>query len=436
MDRTVDTNKFLTWRDPALQRYYSHRRIPMAELYEMYIEEKFDWNVECEGGDCLLILQNHRHKFVNYKFTAKQLWWLVSQFLPPIITGAGLGTGSSSGKSIKETTKEIDEHYNKGNSVFAAMLGPSMTYTCGIFDKKPGFASDVYAGDYRKSAKDGELERAQHRKFETICNRLHMQHDQSFLDIGCGWGTLSRHACRNRGTEATAVTLSVEGRRYCNESCDKLNMTVNTLLCDYRDMPRTQKFDNIASIEMAEHVGLHNFCQPYLSKVKGMMKSHSSRFFLQVSGIKQGANWEDMAWGLFMSKYIFPGADASTPLNWYIKMCERAGFEVENVHTVGRPHYSYTLHKWYDNWMAHREEILNGSIDAISTHSQGVHMFRLQEFFLGWSVIAAAQGSASCYQIVMRPNTYDSIDVGMCCHDTENMNIHRDLEMKKICVDC
>eukprot|EP00960_Hanusia_phi_P077711 768732-Hanusia_phi.AAC.5 len=31
-----------------------------------------------------------------------------------------------------------------------------------------------------------------------------------------------------------------------------------------------------------------------------------------------------------MSKYIFPGADASTPLNWYVKQCELAGFEVTN----------------------------------------------------------------------------------------------------------
>ena len=30
-----------------------------------------------------------------------------------IICNAGLGKGSSSGKSIEETTKEIDEHYNK-----------------------------------------------------------------------------------------------------------------------------------------------------------------------------------------------------------------------------------------------------------------------------------------------------------------------------------
>ena len=48
----------------------------------------------------------------------------------------------------------------------------------------------------------------------------------------------------------------------------------------------------------------------------------------QVAGLRQGASWEDVQWGLFMSKYIFPGADASTPLNWYIRQLELAGFEV------------------------------------------------------------------------------------------------------------
>ena len=49
-----------------------------------------------------------------------------------------------------------------------------------------------------------------------------------------------------------------------------------------------------------------------------MMKRPDSSFLLQVSGLRQGSNWQDVAWGLFMSKYIFPGADASTPLHWYV----------------------------------------------------------------------------------------------------------------------
>lgn len=35
-------------------------------------------------------------------------------------------------------------------------------------------------------------------------------------------------------------------------------------------------------------------------------------------------------------------------------------------------------------------------------------MFRLQEFFLAWSTIIAQQGSATCYQIILKQNTYES----------------------------
>lgn len=62
-----------------------------------------------------------------------------------------------------------------------------------------------------------------------------------------------------------------------------------------------------------------------------------------------------------MAKYIFPGADASTPLYWYIKQLETAGFEIHNVDTVG-VHYSATLERWYLNWMKNRDS-LKGKYD-------------------------------------------------------------------------
>ena len=36
-------------------------------------------------------------------------------------------------------------------------------------------------------------------------------------------------------------------------------------------------------------------------------------------------------WGLFMNRYVFPGADASCPLYWDIEQLERSGFEVRSV---------------------------------------------------------------------------------------------------------
>eukprot|EP00971_Amphidinium_carterae_P292726 5811528-Amphidinium_carterae.1 len=61
---------------------------------------------------------------------------------------------------------------------------------------------------------------------------------------------------------------------------------------------------------MAEHVGIRNF-QTYLGRISDMLTDD----VLDASSWQQGANWEDLTWGLFMSRYIFPGADASTPLH-------------------------------------------------------------------------------------------------------------------------
>ena len=142
-------------------------------------------------------------------------------------------------------------------------------------------------------------------------------------------------------------------------------------------------------------MGIANF-QLFLTNCRDMLKD-DGLFYMQVAGLRKGSNWQDTQWGLFMSRYIFPGADASTPLYWYIKQLEQAGFEVHSVETVGR-HYSHTLHAWYDNWMKNK--------DSPALKAYPDRLKRLWELFLAWSVIASGIGSATCYQIVCNKNSY------------------------------
>ena len=129
---------------------------------------------------------------------------------------------------------------------------------------------------------------------------------------------------------------------------------------------------------------------------------------LQVAGLRKGFTWQDTQWGLFMSRYIFPGADASTPLYWYVKQLELAGFEVHSVENVGR-HYSHTLHAWYDNWMKNQDTPqMKGYPDRLK---------RLWEIFLAWSTVAAGIGCATCYQIVAHKNTYTFEREKFCTHE-------------------
>lgn len=380
----ANTAKYLIFKDAGLKAKYSKNKIPISTLYENFIRGKIDLN-----GDCFEILE-HRDEFISYKITRETIVFLLSQFIP--IPGY-----SSSFHGQSDDKEQIHLHYDRGNDFFEAFLGPAMVYTSGVF-----------------YGLDQTLETAQANKMSLICDKLQLKENETMLDIGCGWGTLARHGAKYYGAQTTGVTLSVEGAAWCNEknAAEGIEDKCEILCKDYRDIPNTG-FNKISSIEMAEHVGIKNF-PIYLKKVKDLL-ADDGLFLMQVAGLRQGSDWQDIAWGLFMSKYIFPGADASTPLNWYILQLEKAGFEVRSVETIGK-HYSHTLHRWYLNWLKNR---------APMTEKYGESLYRLWEIFLSWSVVAAGQGSATCYQILVNKNikTFDR-DI-YTTKDVPNVGIYR-----------
>ena len=144
---------------------------------------------------------------------------------------------------------------------------------------------------------------------------------------------------------------------------------------------------------MAEHVGVRKF-QSFLVQVREMLEDNGV-FFLQIAGLRQAWQWEDFIWGLFMDQYIFPGADASCPLNFVIFQLELAGFEVQGVETIG-VHYSKTIHHWYNNWI--QPETQKEMIDRYGRTA------KIWNIFLAWSTIIARQGSSTCYQLVCHKN--------------------------------
>eukprot|EP01012_Entosiphon_sulcatum_P056626 TRINITY_DN80324_c0_g1_i1.p1 TRINITY_DN80324_c0_g1~~TRINITY_DN80324_c0_g1_i1.p1 ORF type:complete len:470 (+),score=130.33 TRINITY_DN80324_c0_g1_i1:52-1410(+) len=359
----ADTEKFIVFKDAKLKARFAKKRIPVCFLYESYISGDLDFK-----GDVLDAL-NHRDEFVSYQLSFSLVVFLLRQLFPQT---------SSSFHHKSADQKEISLHYDRGNDFFAGFLGPSMVYT-----------SAVYHGLQQT------LEQAQENKLSLICNKLQVKPGDNYLDIGCGWGTLVRHAAGRFGAKATGVTLSKEGAEWCRAKNkeEKLEGKAEILNIDYRDIPEGKKFKRVSAIEMAEHVGLRNF-QAFLAKIKDLMED-DGLYLMQVAGLRKGSDWEDIQWGLFMSKYIFPGADASTPLNWYVKQLEQAGFEVRSVETIGK-HYSHTIHQWYRNWEQNKANL---------EPKYGGPLIRLWAFFLAWSVIAPGQGTAACYQILCHKNT-------------------------------
>src|SRR5262245_14050094 len=90
-------------------------------------------------------------------------------------------------------------HYDLGNELFEHMLGPTMAYSCG----------------YWRNAQN--LDDAQRAKFDLICRKLMLQRGERLLDIGCGFGTLARHAAENYGVRVVGITIAREQHAYAQK---------------------------------------------------------------------------------------------------------------------------------------------------------------------------------------------------------------------------
>ena len=137
----------------------------------------------------------------------------------------------------------ISHHYDVSNRFYELVLGPSMAYTCALYETP-----------------DMSLEEAQAAKFELVCRKLDLQPGQRLLDVGCGWGAMVRHAAREHGVRALGVTLSLEQAQWAKEAIDRegLGDLAEVRHLDYRDVVESG-FDAVSSIGLTEHIGVRNY---------------------------------------------------------------------------------------------------------------------------------------------------------------------------------
>lgn len=358
-DNTADWEPYLSFKDPKVAEQWRGKKIPMEVVYEHFMAERADFK-----RDVLEVFLK-RNQLFRFCFTRGDIRFYFREFLKQNLT-----------HSRKSDEGDIAHVYNRGNDFYHWFLGDSMTYTSGVFQDP-----------------SETLEAAQERKLGLVCDYVQMKPGDRHLDIGCGWGPLITYAAAKRGTHSTGITLAQEQADWARERAIKAGCSerVEILVDDYRNLPK-RKYDKITCLEMAEHVGIKNF-QRFLLQVKDMLEDDGI-FYLQIAGLRRAWQYEDLVWGLFMAKYIFPGADASCPLGFVVSQAERAGYEVHRVENCG-VHYSVTIRKWYENWMSNREAVIA---------KYGQRWFRMWQVFLGWSVLIGGQGSSTVFMITLTKN--------------------------------
>ncbi|KAJ1823087.1 hypothetical protein LPJ56_000422 [Coemansia sp. RSA 2599] len=359
----LPVENYITILDKELKaKYHGSNKIPMEVFFESYFNGDIDLN------DDALKTFEMRHDWAFFPITLNVAKFFFLQWIPELLW-----------HSKKQDETQVRDHYDRGDDFYEAFLGERMVYTSGLI------------GDANRRE---TLEELQDNKMRDVCELTQMRAGDRHLDIGCGWGTLAAFAARNYGTESVGITLGRNQTAFGNERAKQWGVgdSAKIMCMDYRDIPRRPRYNRITCLEMAEHVGVRKF-QEFLLQVRDMLED-DGLFYMQIAGLRGAWQYEDFSWGLFMAKYIFPGADASCPLNWVVAQLEATGFEVRSTSTIG-VHYSATLSRWYENWMRNKEKILG---------SYGKRWFRIWEIFLAWSIIISRQGSATCYQILAHKN--------------------------------
>jgi len=303
--------------------------------------------------------------------------------LPPAAPPEEVRKRAGIAHSKRRDKAAIAHHYDVGNAFYALFLGPSMVYSCAVWPEP-----------------DTTLEQAQYAKLELVCRKLRLREGQRLLDVGCGWGSMVRHAAEHHGVRATGITLSVEQAAYARKRIAEAGLTdrVDIRVQDYRDV-EDGPYDAISSIGMAEHVGNERYLE-YAGTLYSLLRPGGRLLNHQIAR-RPLIDEEAYRIDEFIDRYVFPDGELA-PVGATIARLEQAGFEARDMEAL-REHYALTLRAWVTNLEKHWDEA------AAATSAGRARVWRL---YMAASAVSFERNRIGVNQVLaVRPRPDGSADL-------------------------
>ncbi len=274
----------------------------------------------------------------------------------------------------------ISYHYDHPVGFYRAFLDANLVYSCAYYD-------------------DGvdDIDAAQRAKLDYILRKLRLESGMSFLDIGCGWGSLVIGAAQ-RGAQALGITLSRVQHDEANRRIAELGLgdRARVELRDYRDLPGLT-FDRIASIGMVEHVG-RSMLPKYFAAAYAALRPGG--LFLN-HGITEQSPGRKAPSNPFIERYVFPDGDL-VAISDGLVIAERSGFEIRDVENL-REHYARTLRAWVNNLERNRDEAVAQAGEAA---------YRIWRLYMAASAVSFDNASIGIYQsLLARPDANGRVTI-------------------------
>jgi cyclopropane-fatty-acyl-phospholipid synthase len=229
--------------------------------------------------------------------------------------------------SIPSDLAETEFHYGRSLAFYRYLLGPSLTYSCAIF-----------------TAPTQSLECAQEYKHATICKKLRLNDESVMLDVGCGWGSLLRHAIHNYSCKGIGITASTAQYLALRNQPELAASGLSVRYGDYRQHLPVTGITTAASVGVYEHIGRRNSLR-FFTLIRSSLGLGS--LYLNQSIVRRETGPQRFRPNSFAQRYIFPNAQL-LPLSQQIKDLERVGFQIISVDLHGSS-YAQTLRCWIRN---------------------------------------------------------------------------------------
>ncbi|MDQ3581798.1 MAG: cyclopropane-fatty-acyl-phospholipid synthase family protein [Pseudomonadota bacterium] len=306
----------------------------------------------------------------------RNLWPLAP---PPEEARIRFGLRHSRGRDARS----LSAHYDLPNEFFELILGPSLTYTCAVFESE-----------------NDTLEQAQANKYELICRKLALGPGKRLLDLGCGWGDMVIHAAKHHGARAVGVTLSKRQAEYAREKirAQGLDKLAEIRVQDFRDIDHGP-YDAVSAIGFFEHVGLGRR-SGYIPRVFSLLSSGGR--FLNHAISRMPNIKERLSRSGFADRYVFPDGEL-VEIGKVVSAVHKAGFDIRHVENL-RDHYVPTLRRWAANLERHWDRVV-----ALSSLGKA-RVFRL---YLAGSAMRFAWNQLHVHQLLALKSEQGPKAVGM-----------------------
>jgi cyclopropane-fatty-acyl-phospholipid synthase len=228
--------------------------------------------------------------------------------------------------------RAIAKHYSLGDDFYHSFIDRDWHfYSHGLFH------SD-----------DETLEQSSLHKLEAMAEALELRPGMRLLDIGGGWGGVTRY-CAPRGVHVTSLTLAEDSYRYLSGllAGGLTPLAGEVRLEDFLDHRPARPYDAVVIYGVIEHIpNYRRFCARLWDCL-----APGGRVYMDAS-----ASHEKYQMSAFTRRYIWHGTHTFLALQDIVAELLWHGFAVESVRCDSRD-YELTMRHWAERFDAAREKI-------------------------------------------------------------------------------